>query len=164
MRTTLQRRRTTKMQRKKAEETGTAMQNLEEAAKKRMFGGEHGVAVVFDVEPEDDALEHWAGCMMEHGMLFEAHMKDVERVREAAKGVCSHCNFRAGCPRCWWPKTGRYWRRIERRSEFMEGYTAAAKAAAKGKAKAAGLPVPAAGGPAAKAKGKAAAAKAKAKK
>ena len=140
------------------------MKNLEEMAKKRMYGGEHGVAVVFDVEPEDDALEHWAELMMANGQLFEEHMKDVERVREADKGVCSRCNFTAGCNRCWWPKTVRYWRRIECRSGLMEGYTPAAKAAAKGKAKAAGLPVPAAGGPAAKAKGKAAAAKAKAKK
>ena len=145
---------------KEAEETGTIMQNLEEAAKKRMFAGEHGVAVVFDVEPEDDALEAWAQCMLDQHLLFEAHEEQCLKVKAAGKGVCSHCGFRAGCYRCWWPKTVRYWRSKECRDELMEGYTPQAKAAAKGKAKAA------AGGPAAKAKGKDAgpAAKAKAKK
>ena len=151
---------------KKAEETGTIMETLEEAAKKRMFAGEYGAGIEHDVEPGDGPLEHWAEQMMANAQLFEAHMKDVERVRLADKGVCSQCRFSAGCRRCWWPKTVRYWRRIECRSDLYEGYSPAAKAAAKGKAKAAGLPVPAAGGPAAKAKGKAdgPAAKAKAKK
>ena len=111
-------------------------------------------------------MEHWAQNMMESGMLFESHLKDCQRVKASDKGVCSHCNYHAGCYRCYWPKTVRYWRNQECRAALMEGYTPAAKAAAKGKAKAAGLPVPAAGGPAAKAKGKAdgPAAKAKAKK
>ena len=131
-----------------------------------MFGGITGVDIVFDVESEG-GLEVWAENMLKHGcIVVEEHVKDCERVRAADKGVCSHCNYSAGCTRCWWPKTVRYWRNKETREEVMEGYSPAAKAAAKGKAKALGLPVPAAGGPAAKAKGKAAgpAAKAKAKK
>ena len=143
---------------KKAEETGAIMETLEDAAKKRMFEGEFGAGIKHDVEPGDDALEAWAELMMQHAQLFEAHMKDVERVRLADKGVCSQCRFSTGCRKCWWPKTVRYWRRIECRDRHWEGYSPGAKAAAMGKAKAAG-----AGGPAAKAKGKAAAAKAKAK-
>ena len=137
---------------KKAEETGAIMETLEDAAKKRMFEGEFGAGIKHDVEPGDDALEAWAAAMMENNQLFEAHAKDVERVRLADKGVCSQCNFSAGCRKCWWPKTVRYWRRKECRDEHWEGYSPGAKAAAMGKAKAA-----------AKAKGKAAAAKAKAK-
>ena len=137
---------------KKAEETGAIMETLEDAAKKRMFEGEYGAGIKHDVEPGDDALEAWAEQMMQQAQLFEAHMKDVERVRLADKGVCSQCRFSAGCRKCWWPKTVRYWRRKETRDEHWEGYNPGAKAAAMGKAKAA-----------AKAKGKAAAAKAKAK-
>ena len=135
-------------------------------AKTKMYEAEHGVDIVFDVETDEGGLEAWAENMMKTGLRFEDHMKDCERVKKADKGVCSHCNYHAGCARCYWPKTVRCWRNQECRAALMEGYTPAAKAAAKGKAKAAGLPVPAAGGPAAKAKGKAAgpAAKAKAKK
>ena len=111
-------------------------------------------------------MEHWAQNMMDKGLLFESHLKDCQRVKFLNKGACSNCNYHAGCYRCYWPKTVRYWRNKECREALMEGYTPAAKAAAKGKAKAAGLPVPAAGGPAAKPKGKAAgpADKAKGKK
>ena len=137
---------------KKAKETGAIMETLEAAATKSMFAGEYGAGIKHDVEPGDEALQAWAEQMVEHGQLFEAHMKDVERVRLADKGVCSQCNFSAGCRKCWWPKTVRYWRRIETRDDYWEGYNPGAKAAAMGKAKAA-----------AKAKGKAAAAKAKAK-
>ena len=137
---------------KKAKETGAIMETLEAAATKSMFAGEFGAGIKHDVEPGDEALQAWAQQMVEHGQLFEAHMKDVERVRLADKGVCSQCRFSAGCRKCWWPKTVRYWRRIECRDHYWEGYSPGAKAAAMGRAKAA-----------AKAKAKAAAAKAKAK-
>ena len=148
---------------KRAEETGKELETLQELATKKMQEGEFGVPIVFDVEGEEGGLEAWAASMMEHKMLFPKHLKICERVKAADRGVCSHCHFSAGCPRCYWPKTVRYWRSKECREKLMEGYTPAAKAAAKGRAKAAGLPVPAAGGPEAKAKGEAKA-KAKAKK
>ena len=138
------------------QKSGKELQTLEELAAKRLHEGEHGLPIEFDVLGAEGGLEHWAHNMMESGMLFESHLKDSQRVKFLNRNACSNCNYHAGCYRCYWPKTVRYWRNKEMRAKLMEGYTPAAKAAAKGKAKAAGLPVPAAGGPAEKPKEKAA--------
>ena len=145
-----------------AKKSGKELQTLEELAAKRLHEGEHGLPIEFDVLGAEGGLEHWAHNMMESGMLFESHLKECQRVKFLNRNACSNCNYHAGCYRCYWPKTVRYWRNKEMRAKLMEGYTPAAKAAAKGKAKAAGLPVPAAGGPAEKPKGKAAGLAAKA--
>ena len=65
---------------------GKELETLQQLATKKMQEAEHGVAMVFDVEGDEGGLEAWAEDMMKTGLLFEAHMKDVERVKKLDKG------------------------------------------------------------------------------
>ena len=68
--------------------------------------------------------------------LLEAHQKDVQRVKETGGGVCSTCRWTSGCRHCDWRKTVRYWRRVETKNLYLEGYMESFVKAVKAKAKA----------------------------
>ena len=94
-------------------------------AKEAMSKNDKGIELEFDVEAEG-GLEHWAGLLLEHHLLFPDHEADCLRVQANGAGICSSCEFSAGCYRCYWPKTARYWRNKEMRGKLMEGYMPAA--------------------------------------
>ena len=88
---------------------GVAFKTLEQQATEAMLKKDVGVPIVFDVEKEG-GLEFWAEQMLEQHLLFAAHEADALRVKDKGAGVCSSCRFSAGCFRCFWPKTVRYWK------------------------------------------------------
>ena len=89
-----------------------------------------GVDMVFPVKDFGDDLEAWASSV--ELILTVAHKENVMKVREknaAGKMGCSGCRYTT-CSKCWWPKTVRYWRKLETGSKFAveEGYTREMKA------------------------------------
>ena len=73
----------------------------------------------------DGDLESWA-TDVQHALL-EEHKALVEKVKK--KKGCAACRMTT-CKACWWPKTVRYWRRVETAGKFAdaEGYDRSAKA------------------------------------
>ena len=61
------------------------------------------------------------------------HQAEVDNVKAEGAGVCPKSKMSSGCHNCSWPKTVRYFRRLESKGLFMEGYKPAAKAASKSK-------------------------------
>ena len=69
----------------------------------------------------DGDLVSWA-TDVQHA-LTEEHKKNVEKVKLKKKSGCAACRMTT-CKTCWWPKTVRYWRRVETAGKFsdVEGY------------------------------------------
>ena len=69
----------------------------------------------------EDDLEAWATSV--ETILTAEHRLIVEKVRLKANLGCAACRWTT-CSKCWWPKTVRYWRKVETCSRFAleEGY------------------------------------------
>ena len=94
-----------------------------------MHLGTAGVDLELPAEAEL-SLEAWAEGMQ--GLLtVESHRATVELVKKNGAGICSSCRWSSGCHRCDWVKAVRYYRNIEVRGRFLEGYGPAAKAKAR---------------------------------
>ena len=80
-----------------------------------------GVDVPFPLK-DFEGLQDWAEQVQT--ILTDKHRADVEKVRSAGKLGCAACRFTT-CSRCYWPKTVRYWRRLETKGRFAdeEGYS-----------------------------------------
>ena len=82
----------------------------------------------FPIADYDGDLEKWATDV--ENLLTEQHRADVLRVRcRIDEPGCPGCRM-VGCHKCYWPKTVRYWRRVETGGKFAdtEGYTKLMKA------------------------------------
>ena len=108
------------------------LKRLEDLAKADFAAGVKGEAVDICIDVSETlGPEHWAEQVME--LLLPSHLEDVQRVRATMPGICSSCRWSSGCHRCCWWKTVRYWRRVETKGHFMEGYSEPVMAKAKAK-------------------------------
>ena len=95
---------------------------------KKDLGDVPGVDVAFPIAAYGGDVAAWATDVV--AVLSEEHQKLVEKVREKdLKMGCLACRY-TSCVRCWWPKTVRYWRRVETGSKHahVEGYDRLMKA------------------------------------
>ena len=69
-------------------------------------------------------LEIWAEALQP--LLTTEHFLDVEKVKTMGKN-CSKCGSDKGCLKCHWPLAVRYWRNLEMRGKFAEGYIGGGK-------------------------------------
>ena len=88
-----------------------------------------GVDMPFPLEQYDGDLECWARDVQT--VLTEEHQGECRKVQlQHAVPGCSKCT--SSCADCYWPKTVRYWRRVETKGRFadVEGYSRMMKAPA----------------------------------
>ena len=81
-----------------------------------------GIDMVFPLKEDYGGdLEAWAKDV--ETVLNDEHRADCLKVRNRAEIGCTACRM-TSCGRCWWPKTVRYWRRVETGSclAAREGY------------------------------------------
>ena len=75
----------------------------------------------FPLKDYNGDLEAWVADVEQ--VLSAAHQKDVRGVRERhAVPGCSKCvkQLEPGCIKCSWPKTVRYWRKVETGAKYAE--------------------------------------------
>ena len=87
-----------------------------------------GVDMAFPLKDYDEDLERWATDV--EIVLTDKHQEDCRRVRNThVESGCGTCRGKS-CGSCYWPKTVRYWRRVEAGGRFAdaEGYAQKMKA------------------------------------
>ena len=107
-----------------ADARAAARADVSKAIGKRDAADIPGVDLAFPLAEYDGDLESWAASV--ETILTEEHRADCKRVRDKVEAPgCPSCRG-GSCSKCWWPKTVRYWRRLETAGRFadVEGYDA----------------------------------------
>ena len=111
-----------------AEALAAARAALDSALENRDSADIPGIDMAFPLETYAGNLEEWAKDV--ETILTPEHRADCARVRARVENPgCSSC-MQTSCRKCYWPKTVRYWRRVETGGRFaeVEGYSKHMKA------------------------------------